>query len=95
MKLRKNLFLAYIDELIVTEIDGEKPADILPELTVEPVVDNVYDDGGLDEDEDEELLEEDDTADLLPLYDAIIDRLDGHSNDHLNEKVDYIFNKRF
>lgn len=42
-----------------------------------------------------ELLEEDDTADLLPLYDAIIDRLDGHSNDHLNEKVDYIFNKRF
>ncbi|MCC0177935.1 hypothetical protein I4641_13195 [Waterburya agarophytonicola K14] len=25
-----NLFLAYIDDLIVIEIDGEKPADILP-----------------------------------------------------------------
>lgn len=54
-----NLFLAYIDELVVTEIDGNKPADILPEPTVEPVVENVYDDGGLDEYEDEELLEED------------------------------------
>ena len=26
-----NLFLAYIDDLIVVEIDGYKPADILPE----------------------------------------------------------------
>ena len=53
-----NLFLAYIDELVVTEIDGKKPADILPEPTAEPVVNNVYDDGDLDEYEDEELLEE-------------------------------------
>ena len=26
-----NLFLAYIDDLVVVEIDGQKPADILPE----------------------------------------------------------------
>ena len=56
--VRGNLFLAYVDELVVTEIDGKKPADLLPEPTVEPVVDNVYDDGNLDEYEDEELLEE-------------------------------------
>ena len=59
-----NLFLAYIDELIVTEIDGTKPADILPEPTVEPVVDNVYADAEQDDFEsdelDEELDEEDD-----------------------------------
>lgn len=29
---RGNLFLAYIDDLVVVEIDGEKPSDILPEL---------------------------------------------------------------
>lgn len=56
--VKGNLFLAYIDELIVTEIDGKKLADILPEPTAEPVVDNVYDDENLDEYEDEELLEE-------------------------------------
>ncbi len=56
--IKGNLFLAYIDELVVTEIDGKKPADILPEPTAEPVVNNVYDDGDLDEYEDEELLEE-------------------------------------
>lgn len=56
--VRGNLFLAYIDELVVIEIDGKKLADILPEPTVKPVVDNVYDDGDLDEYEDEELLEE-------------------------------------
>ena len=57
--IRGNLFLAYIDELVVTEIDGKKPADILPEPTVEPVVDNVYDNEDLNEYEDEEFLEED------------------------------------
>ena len=55
---RGNLFLAYIDELVVTEIDGRKPADILPEPTVEPVVENVYADGDLDDFESDELLEE-------------------------------------
>ena len=56
--VRGNLFLAYIDELVVTEIDGKKPADILPEPIVEPVVDNMYADGDLDDFESDELLEE-------------------------------------
>ena len=57
--VRGNIFLAYIDELIVTEIDGKKLADILPEPTTEPVRDNVYDDdAGLDDFESDELLEE-------------------------------------
>lgn len=56
--VRGNLFLAYIDELVVTEIDGKKPADILPEPTVEPVVNNVYADGDLNDFESDELLEE-------------------------------------
>jgi hypothetical protein len=30
-----NIFLAYIDDLVVTEIDGVKPAEILPEATFE------------------------------------------------------------
>lgn len=56
--VRGNLFLAYIDELVVTEIDGKKPADILPEPIVEPVVDNMYADGDLNDFESDELLEE-------------------------------------
>lgn len=56
--VRGNLFLAYIDELVVTEIDGKKLADILPEPTVEPVVDNMYADGDLNDFESDELLEE-------------------------------------
>ena len=35
-----NIFLAYIDDLVVTEIDGVKPAEILPEATSEAVNDN-------------------------------------------------------
>ena len=34
-----NIFLAYIDDLVVTEIDGVKPAEILPEATFEAVND--------------------------------------------------------
>ena len=29
---RGNIFIAYIDDLIVTEIDGKKPSEILPEI---------------------------------------------------------------
>jgi hypothetical protein len=35
-----NIFLAYIDDLMVTEIDGVKPAEILPEATFEAVNDS-------------------------------------------------------
>ena len=35
--VRGNIFLAYIDDLVVTEIDGVKPAEILPEPNFESV----------------------------------------------------------
>lgn len=34
---RGNIFLAYIDDLIVTEIDGQKPSEILPEVVTSTV----------------------------------------------------------
>ena len=67
--VRGNLFLAYIDDLIVTEIDGQKPADILPvpvysaAETVEnesnSPEDREFDDDRFDEDDE---LEDEDTA---------------------------------
>ena len=42
--VRGNLFLAYIDDLVVVEIDGQKPSDILPEAEYsEPEYDSVED----------------------------------------------------
>jgi hypothetical protein len=38
---RGNIFLAYIEDLIVTEIDGQKPSEILPEV-VTPTVENDF-----------------------------------------------------
>lgn len=37
-----NIFLAYIDDLVVTEIDGKKPAEILPEPSFEPANNDVH-----------------------------------------------------
>ena len=37
-----NIFLAYIDDLTVVEIDGKKPGDLLPEPTLKSVDNNVY-----------------------------------------------------
>ena len=37
-----NIFLAYIDDLTVLEIDGKKLTDILPEATFESVNNDVY-----------------------------------------------------
>ena len=62
-----NLFLAYIDDLIVVEIDGKKPTDILPEPELRSPPENSYrqqvsnfDDEELEEEDfdDEELDEE-------------------------------------
>lgn len=36
-----NIFLAYIDELVVVEIDGIRPAEILPEATYKTVNDSL------------------------------------------------------
>ena len=61
--VRGNIFLAYIDDLIVIEIDGQKPSDILPETEYnEPEYDPVEDDSyrqPISNFEDEELEEED------------------------------------
>ena len=58
-----NLFLAYIDDLVVVEIDGKKPADILPELEYsEPEHDSVTNDAyrqPVSNFDDEELEDED------------------------------------
>ena len=62
-----NIFLAGIDDLIVTEIDGKKPADLLPEPTFnttseayETANENVYAEPDFDDEEldDEELNDE-------------------------------------
>ncbi|WP_052055251.1 hypothetical protein [Myxosarcina sp. GI1] len=34
---RGNMFLSYIDDLIISEIDGQKPSEILPEIVVSSV----------------------------------------------------------
>lgn len=55
-----NIFLAYIDDLVVTEIDGKKLTEILPEASYESVQNNIYSeptkefelDEGLEDDED-------------------------------------------
>jgi hypothetical protein len=60
--VRGNIFLAYIDDLVVTEIDGKKPADLLPEPADEPA-DNYdsepsdFEDEEFEEELDEELKE--------------------------------------
>ena len=40
---RGNIFIAYIEDLIVTEIDGKKPSEILPEI-VNPKIDRDFED---------------------------------------------------
>lgn len=40
--VKGNIFLAYIDELIVTDIDGKKPTEILPEPVISSVPNNYY-----------------------------------------------------
>ena len=61
--VRGNLFLAYIDDLIVVEIDSQKPSDILPEPEYsEPEYDSVEDDSyrqPISDFDDEELEDED------------------------------------
>ena len=54
-----NMFLAYIDDLVVTQINGKKPAEILPEPIYQEA--NDYPEQSSDF-EDEELEEELDNA---------------------------------
>ena len=55
-----NLFLAYIDDLIVVEIDGKKPADILPEPIYNEPANDPYQSQSRDTDEE---FEDDDFDD--------------------------------
>lgn len=67
-----NLFLAYIDDLIVVEIDGKRPADILPEPSFTEPVNDPYQSQSM-EFEDEEF--EDDNFDEEEFEDEESDRV--------------------
>ena len=54
-----NIFLAFIDDLIITEIDGKKPSDILPEPSFTSVSNDAYQRQAKDFEDD---LEEEDLA---------------------------------
>ena len=51
-----NIFLADIDDLIVTEIEGKKPAEILPEPSYESLDNSSYQEQTYDDFEDDEEL---------------------------------------
>ncbi len=59
--IKGNIFLAYIDELIVTEIDGKKPTEILPEPVTSSVPNNYYQqkEAGFDDELEAEGFDED------------------------------------
>lgn len=85
--VRGNIFLAYIDDLIVIEVDGVKPADILPppaSYEVDPSESQNYQrsqygevsDGGFDEEfEDEEFDQKQESQVEQPQVE-VIDSLD-------------------
>lgn len=90
-----NLFLAYIDDLIVVEIDGKKPADILPKPDLVVVERDVYpleeqEEGEFDEefDEDDDELE---PVNKIKTTDDLIDEPQKpDSSDRHNEEEDWI-----
>ena len=57
-----NIFLAYIDDLIVTEIDGQKLTEILPEASYESVQNNIYSEPTKEFEIDEDLEDDEDFA---------------------------------
>ena len=57
-----NIFLAYIDDLIVTEIDGKKLTEILPEASDESVQNNIYSEPTKECEIDEDLEDDEDFA---------------------------------
>ena len=57
-----NIFLAYIDDLVVTEIDGKKLTEILPESSYEPVQNNIYSEPTKEFELDEDLEDDEDFA---------------------------------
>lgn len=61
-----NIFLADIDDLTVVEIDGRKPAEILPEPTYESVNNDVYQPQTTEYEEDEEFEDDNEESDQDP-----------------------------
>ena len=57
-----NIFLAYIDDLVVTEINGKKPTEILPEASYESVQNNIYSEPTKEFESDEDLEDDEDFA---------------------------------
>ncbi len=57
---RGNMFLSYIDDLIISEIDGKKPSELLPEIVVSSV--SQEDREELEDFEDQSSLESDNRA---------------------------------
>jgi hypothetical protein len=59
--IKGNIFLAYIDELIVTDIDGKKPTEILPEPVISSVPNNYYQqkEAGFDDELEAERFDDD------------------------------------
>jgi hypothetical protein len=81
--VRGDIFLVYIDDLIVIEVDGKKVTDILPQPTVQTisnsnnVVQHPEDDLTEDELEDEEF---DDEQDITPKTQTTESYISGSSN---------------
>ncbi len=57
-----NIFLAYIDDLVVTEIDGKKLTEILPKTSYESVQSNIYSESTKEFEVDEDLEDDEDFA---------------------------------
>ncbi|MEM7590902.1 MAG: hypothetical protein AAF383_05185 [Cyanobacteria bacterium P01_A01_bin.83] len=77
-----NIFLADIDDLIVTEINGKKPGEILPEPTYESVnyesVDNdTYQPQTTEYEEDEEFEDDNEESDPDPAINPKTSFMDG------------------
>lgn len=92
-----NIFLAYIDDLVVVEIDGIKPAEILPETTSQTVKDDwrspspEFEEEFEDEDEDEdELNQEQEAVQPIPLQSFAAESLDAPNLDRVNDDEDWI-----
>jgi hypothetical protein len=91
--VRGNLFLVYIDDLIVIEIDGKKLTDILPEPPLKSVSNDVYqqpeNDFAEDDLQEEDFEEDQDLATESPKSEQDISR-PSNQKDFDNEDEDWI-----
>ena len=89
--IRGSIFLAYIDDLTVTEIDGKKPAELLPESTSEYYEPEVYPQQTEDFDDDEDLEEDfDDKPDTSKTPVSLDDSRSSSKQDDLSEDDDWV-----